>query len=874
MKKISVLPLLAWASMFAAEYSWVGRDAENPTDWNTPANWNPEGIPAADDYVAIDGARVTAQGAYLAIPDVLALANGAEVDAAVEVRFAEPHTIRGGKLSTPLLAGQGATIDGVAPCVVLEDAHLVLTTGNFSGGFYQSSGSYVDFTEGKAKAAKVTYIAAATGNPFEYYFGGAAPLIRYNGKAVDKDDFEAYFIVSDNGNGTATISLNPDVAEWKIGAAGVDAARENDGVYTATARIALTARVATPQEVYVYFVHAAQDYGDAFEAWPAAARGEPVTMTATGVAEKEIVLEEGKTYIRAFVQEGDEYIASGAMSVRTALAYQDLVDAGENVYEYVGGANGLGVAGSWNVNGVATDEVPTAGEDIRWFGDSAVLDVNGFEIYAKDYFDGAKIVAGGDTKINADVTFTDSTIRLSTIVVAEAAPALVTLDGSALSTSRDDQWLGVYPPAAYGNADKPFINFKSGRKSSFTFTDNANAPTGKDDAKSKFFDTGRMLFDGERLADETVWEENFNVDIDGKTATIVYNPVASANRINAAGAKNVTASSATLYVTIGKAAEGAKVVLTFNGIEYGLGDAIAGETLEKEFAALEEFATYTYSFAIVLDGEEVDVKSGSFVASSYDYVYANDEWAAGAAPGNVDTADAILIASDYTAVVDWTIANKTVMDAVLVTGTLKGHGPLTLKSARLANGRSNDYVNCPYGWWDLTPPLVDIQTLSGNGTIYRASAYSFYTDKGDDEIAKAFFGGDTPVITVNGEAAKASDFTIDTLGTRTEGAAELRNVAVTHWEEFPANGGAWVVKDGARVRLAQNLKLARLVLEGDATIDLNGYSITLPDNALVLAGGAVVKSGTFSSANGNLPAGFAGKGVVDVAVRGLAIRIR
>ena len=222
----------------------------------------------------------------------------------------------------------------------------------------------------------------------------------------------------------------------------------------------------------VYFAQGSHDYGESFAAWPAKTEG--AELTASDTVTDTLALSDGNNCIRAFLLCAGEYAASAPV-FRRILAYGDYGTLSD-VYEYVGTDNNLGDPANWAKDKVApAAAAPTAGTDIRWFGRNT--DYSGpLSITDKDRFDGATLHLTGDCNVSSDVVFSNSTVSIATIVVTD--PVVFSLYGSDLTTTRADQWLGVYPPATYA-PDRPFINFLPGKASSFTF---AGANQGVSDA--------------------------------------------------------------------------------------------------------------------------------------------------------------------------------------------------------------------------------------------------------------------------------------------------------------------------------------------------------------------------------------------------------
>ena len=453
-------PLLTIATFVAAitllnadTITWTG-DA-GTADYATAGNWDLNRAPAETDDVVIDGAAVTVNGSYR-IPLSLTLQNGASWAIGGEIQFGnnnvEHPVIYGGTVSGTLVAAQYA-----GSTLTISDAAIV-DTGAGLNGFWQNTGSYLNFVDGNSRAARFTYQTSIAANPF-YFFSNPAgtPYIRYNDQVIDEATFNTQFGYTDNQDGTTTLFLK-SLDGWSLGA--LTAGDVIDGQVS----VSVTATKYSGNSATVYFVQGAQDYGETFSSWPAPTSTNVVAASANVNAN--LTLEEGFNYIRAFLLYGGEYTATAVVAKRVLAPYGDYGEL-TDVYEYIGADNNLGTAENWAKDKVApASEAPTAGTDIRWFGRNANYSGT-LSITGKDYFDGATLTLSGDCSVSSDVAFSNSTVSIYTIVVGE--PEVFSLYGTSLTTRRADQWLGVYPPTTYQNAsDKTFVNFLSGAASSFT----------------------------------------------------------------------------------------------------------------------------------------------------------------------------------------------------------------------------------------------------------------------------------------------------------------------------------------------------------------------------------------------------------------------
>lgn len=873
MKKILLAALVAATtatSLLADTITWTGN--AKTTDYATAGNWDLNRVPAETDDVEIDGTMigdtaVTVNGNYR-IPKSLTLSNGASWEIDGEIQFGntgvEHPVIYGGTVSGTLVAAQYA-----GSTLTISDA-AIIDTGTGNNGFWQNTGSYLNFVDGNSRAAKLTYQTSIAANPF-YFFSNPAntPYIRYKDQVIDEATFNTHFTSTDNGDGTTTLSMK-SVDGWEIGTLTVGE------VQNGQVTVAVTATKYSGSDATVYFVQGTRDYGETFASWSAATAGQSVS--ASGEVSDTLTLADGYNYIRAFLLYNGKYTATAAVVRRIMAPYGDYGEL-SNVYEYIGEGNNLGDAANWAKDKSApAAEAPTAGTDIRWFGKNAYYS-GSLAITAKDYFDGATLALSGDCNVSSDVVFSNTVISIATIVVS--SPVVFSLYGSDMTTTRNDQWLGVYPPGTYtGSSTKTFVNFLSGKASSFTFTDNAINISDADSAKSVLVTPGYLKLDGAAIADSD-WDAFFSVEVSGKTVKITYDPVVDENKISSVAFSDVTATSATLTASIFSIADGASVIVAIDTAEITEANIVAkGETAAvnegvatKSVTSLVSGNVYNFAFAIVQDNEVKAFKSGLFFASDFDYVYMNGAWQ-GNEPATLNTTDSVLILDVYNnAINDIAVANTVVSNAAITsTGTLVGNGTMQVYSSQISNNKLGD-AGAVCGTWGGST-YMNLVSLSGNGVVYPACSYTFNaTGEWKDNAYSLLF--DAERIHLNGakvdQATYESNFTL-VQNRETENETTPYNLTVTYWEPFPANAsGAWTVKDGARVKLTENVKLDSLTVEGTgAVIDLNGHTLKVPAKSLTV-NGTVIAKGTHTGES--LPTGFT-NGTVEVLAGGLVLVFR
>lgn len=842
-------PLLTIATFAAAitllnadTITWTG--GAGTADYATPGNWDLNRAPVETDDVVIDGAAVTVNGNYR-IPLSLTLQNGASWAIGGEMQFGntgvEHPVIYGGTVRGTLVAAQYA-----GSTLTISDA-AIIDTGTSYNGFWQNTGSYLNFVDGDNRAATFTYQTSIAANPF-YFFSNPAntPYIRYNDLVIDAATFNTQFDYTDNGDGTTTLYMK-SIDGWFLGA--LTAGDVSDGQVA----VSVSATKYSGGNATIYFVQGLRDYGENFASWPAPTSTNVVT--ATGSVGATLTLEAGYNHIRAFLLYNGDYTASAAVVRRIMAPYADY-GVLTNVYEYIGENNALGTAANWAKDKVApAPEAPTAGTDIRWFGKNANYS-GALAITDKDHFDGATLSLSGDCNISANTVFSNSTVNIYTIVVA--SPVVLSLYGSSLTTTRNDLWLGVWPPETYPEAaDKTFINFLSGRRSTYTFTDDDIGISDAASAKSVLVTPGYLKLDGAAISDAE-WDTFFSVEVSGAVVSITYDPAVDENKILSVAASNVTDSSATLAASIFSMASGARVVVACDTAAITEANIVAkGETVAvnegvamKSVTSLASGCLYNYAFAIVTNNAVAAFKSGAFFTSDFDYVYMNGAWQ-GSALENLNTSASVLILDAYNnALANLLVANTVVSNAAITsTGTLMGFGTMQVYSSQINNTKlGDDGAIC--GTYSGST-FMNFVSLSGNGVVYPACSYTFNaTEEWTNDVYNLLFNTQER-IHLNGAkvdpATYAANFKL-TEGPATGNAKTPYNLTVTYWETVLGGGSSsdWSILPGARVKLATDTRIGALTIAdaSDVKIDLNGHLLTVKE----LVVGGEKKRGTFTAA--------------------------
>ncbi len=860
MKTKSLAPLAAillCTQAHAGTKTWTGN--AGTSDYATADNWDPSGVPAETDDVIIDGVAVTQSG-NRRIPNSLTMLNGASLELTGEIQFGnngvEHPIIYGGTVSGPLVAAQYKE-----STLTISDA-TIIDTGTGYNGFYQNTGSYLNFVDGAARAAKFTYQTSIAADPYWFFSNSATPFIRYDDQILSRAAFNENFQYVHNQDGTTTLSMKP-LSGWRLGPLTVGAVSDGS-VYVSVA----ATKNSGDASATVYFAQGSHDYGESFAAWPAKTEG--VELAASGTVTDTLALADGNNCIRAFLL-CDGVFSASAPVFRRILAYGDYGTL-TDVYEYIGTDDNLGDPANWAKDKVApAAAAPTAGTDIRWFGRNT--DYSGvLSITDKDRFDGAVLSLTGDCNVSADVVFSNSTVSIGTIVVTD--PVVFSLYGSDLATTRADQWLGVYPPATYA-PDRPFINFLPGKASSFTF---AGANQGVSDAataKSVLVAAGHLVLDGAAITDEQ-WETYFDVDVAGTAVTVSYNPAVADNRIASVEAADVTAASATLSATITAIEDGASLYVAYDTDEITEQNVVAkgsavvpvDGTATAAVSGLAAYSLHHFAFAIVKDGAVLAFRSGTFFASEFKYVWKNGVWL-GATPPSLNTTDSVLILSPYNnAIADVAVMNTVVSNSTLSSGTLAGNGTMKVVSSAIANVKQND-LGAVCGMWGGST-YMDLSSSSGNGTIRRACSYTFNATEGWLADAYALLFGAERILLDGAkvdETTYRARFTLVTNAVAETGDTPY-NLTLAYWEPFPERTVRdWTIEAGARVKLERNISLGSVTVESDVVIDLNGFTLRVEE---MTVGGAKLK-GKYTSATLGI---LKGEGLLDAGVRATVIVVR
>ena len=865
----TALALGALAS-HAASITWTGNAGDYW--WGTAANWSTGALPTSSDTVSVgDDVAINANASTM-LPEELVFGEGASLTQENnELQFSGASTVRGGTVVANLLAAQSGNSS-----VTIVDCQLTNKSTGHVKGFWRNDGTaHVNFEFGDSGSASYTFQSSLIDNDSVYgtFAAGANPLVKFGGANVaSQSEFDEIFeVATDDVAGTTTLSLKTPEG-WKA-AVPAFGEIENGQVSVTYAVTHFTGGAAT-----ISIGCASSDLGADVANW-----GGHLEQVATGVTDSTtatatVALAAGINYVRVFVVYDGVTVASGAAAIRN-LVYGDYGEL-TGVYEYVGADNNLATPTNWALDKVPlgeNDTAPVAGTDIRWFGRNAVLSLSGnFHLYETDHFVGATITqanAGNhDSNLNGDVTFEDSSVTLSTVVV-QADPHTISLKNAHFATTRAPDGVAGFYVTVPANG----INYISGFPSSFSFGADAGDVHDAATVKSQLVDSGKITLDGAAITDEQ-WENFFEVNASGSIVTISYDPVVSDNRISAVDATS-TAVSATLTATIHAIDADASVyvacdtdaVTEANIIAKGEVVAVSGGVATKVVSLPVSSSLYHYAFAIVKDGAVAAFKAGSFFASDFDYVYMNGAWL-GNEPATLDTDASVLILDAFNnAINDIAVANTVVSNAAITsTGTIKGNGTMQVYSSQITNNKLGD-AGAVCGTWGGST-YMNFVSLSGGGVIYPACAFTF--NAAEEWKADAFnLLFDAERIHLDGakvgQAAYESNFTL-VQNRETGNETTPYNLTLTYWEPFPAGAsGDWTVKGGARVKLDRNVSVGELTIESsDVRIDLNGKKLAV--SALTVGG--VSYKGTQTSAT--LPAILVGDGTLEIGETGTVIVFR
>ena len=514
--------------------------------------------------------------------------------------------------------------------------------------------------------------------------------------------------------------------------------------------------------------------------------------------------------------------------------------------------------------------------------------VNGvFTSNAGDIYNGGEIVATGEFHPLDGLAVTGTVITCS-LYAPQGADRIATFVGGGLvctSTSFD----GFYQNAGV------YIDIPSNSTATFTM------PVAASSVYSAYFSSGKFRFAGATVSAED-FENIINVQAIDASHSCFSLARATDWKLGSLSTADVSASAATVSTTVEATGDGAFTVYVACDTDAITEENVVakGETVtesagvySKTFSSLDENTVYNYAFAIVTNGAVVAFKSDSFVASDYDYVWMDGAWLGAGAPPNFEANKNVLFMNgNFSTGAEISPSNKKMVNVAvtaptLVNGAVTGTAAdaLELCNSTYTNTKDNDLNGvAAYGVYNCQRPL-NFTTQSGNGVIRRASTYTCYAteEQCGDVYARLFDNNPEDAslrrkVLVDGveiaEATFAEVFTTNSVATEKtitigEDLVPLRQLSIMRWEQLPANAaGNWTFKDGARVKLNRDTKIAALTVETEGVkIDLNGYNLKV--EALFVNGEK--KKGEFTAANLSI---LTGEGSLIVGGPGFSIVVR
>lgn len=887
------------ATAFADTITWTG--GAETYNWGDESNWDLNRVPGEADDVVIDGNITVSRGGQNLVISSLTLLNGATVENVGELKSegnATSPVYTGGKVSCSLVA----LITGP---VTISDAEIANSGTAHSAGFWHAGG-YLNFVDGTACSAKYTFQTSLSSNPYSTFFSGTNPLIRYNDQVIDQATFDDNFQYVDNGDGTTTLSIKT-VSGWRVSkpVAGEITPNEGDDAATNPNKVAISVDVmkkSGDSSAVATVVWGTSDKGDTLSSW---SNAEKIYTSDELNASKTIELDKtfaaGFYYVRAFVTytENDEQVTYASAPISIVVRSHDYGEL-DNVYEYIGTDDNLNKASNWEFTSGGVTTTPDAapandGTAIRWFGPgSSYTFTTRDTFYADtDHFVGTTIARGNgeETNIRGNLVLTDSTMLLNTISLNERVT--ITLDGSSLETTRADLRLGVWDPGYYTTQGSTFIDFKSGKRSTFTFTwTNWPETPSKECVKTYFVDLQNFTLDGAAIGAED-WETYFTVVVDGNKAEIIYDPVVHSDDIAGVSAGDITDNSATLTAQVTAMTSGARLYLAYGTSEPADADVLADADYtdavlgvnSRSVTGLVKGATYHFRFALSVDGETILAsRSGTFIPKQYDATCIDGVWTDGTAADLTGTDKRILVTGNLVRNGEIATPNKTFENGVVSAKTLiNGSAPIIAHNVKFLIDRTDNLSAAPYSLYPPDPnkQFIDFRhDAPSNNTFFTAAAYTFnynsssahnWNRPADADVFAYLFGGGRFLVdgsTVTSEAAQGIFTIVDNPNEPTKEMVDEEEVEVTSGkltltttDDFPADAkGDWTVRDGAYIQLSANVSVDNLVIEGsNAVIDLNGRRLKAVS---LTVNGTPVERGSYADASTASPVFKNGKLIV------------
>ncbi|MGN1359104.1 MAG: hypothetical protein ACI4X9_01445, partial [Kiritimatiellia bacterium] len=182
---------------------------------------------------------------------------GGTVETTGELQYGGEVAVEGTEFTCSLLACQVA---GGGPLNLRSG--LIQTSSSSWNGFY-SNGSYVNFVPGGSGAFAFVFSGSAP-DVYATYFAGSAPMMRYGGKAVSKEEFGSLFeVTADEEAGVCTVALRQVAGLAVFDESGTSLRVEGESA----GRISALLSDAGSPAAELFFCYGKSDGGKDLEAW-------------------------------------------------------------------------------------------------------------------------------------------------------------------------------------------------------------------------------------------------------------------------------------------------------------------------------------------------------------------------------------------------------------------------------------------------------------------------------------------------------------------------------------------------------------------------------------------------------------------------------
>lgn len=372
----------------------------------------------------------------------------------------EKYTLEGGTLviTAEFQPADGTVFDfeGVISCNLFapQTANSKLTAKSGAlkfvstgyDGFYQAGSTCIDFP---ADSTASLTIVATTADIYSKTFGSTK--YTYAGNAIGQADFARLFDVTDNEDGTVTVSMYAETETQPcLGSVAVAVHDSEEVGVVVTATIDKLGGEGTK----AYLVYDTEDKGNVFASWSKSAE---LAVAGGQIAETVAIDLPAKTkaYFRIFLI--NETTTEKDVSDAIAL-YLRRYDVEGTVNEFLGSSEtstSLTDAAYWSLG-----HVPTA-DEIRWFENCEVTTAN-FAPLATDVFRGGSFTVNGELQPVNGCVFAGTDFTC-TRIAPQASPAAFTATAGEFVITSDGN--------SFWNADANdrYCELPIGSKASFTF---------------------------------------------------------------------------------------------------------------------------------------------------------------------------------------------------------------------------------------------------------------------------------------------------------------------------------------------------------------------------------------------------------------------